>query len=59
MDYIKEINFLVIAINDDNSFNEIYGFDRYDIDLFDFGDILLTIKKVKGKILFIKRKVKK
>ena len=58
MDYIKEINYRIIAINEDNSFNEIYGFEKYDSDLFDLGEILLTIKKVKGKILFIKRKAK-
>jgi hypothetical protein len=58
MDYIKEINFRIIAINEDNRFNEIYDFEKYDSDLFDLGDILLTIKKVKGKILFIKRKAK-
>jgi hypothetical protein len=58
MDYIKEINYRIIAINKDNSFSEIYDFEKYDSDLFDLGDILLTIKKVKGKILFIKRKAK-
>ena len=65
INYIKNIDFRIFAIRENNCFYEIFHYFEdcmdlfeYTPDLFTIGETILRIKEINGKILFIKRKVK-
>jgi len=65
IDYIKEIDFRIFSIDKNNCFYEIFPYFEDCIDLFEYSpdlfkpkETILRIKKINGKILFIKRKAK-
>lgn len=65
INYIKEIDFRIFSIRENNCFYEIFHYFEQCMDLFEYtpdlfkiGETILRIKEINGKILFIKRKTK-